>query len=199
VRPSTWRDQSPPDADFFAAKGALAAVLDLLRVSWSAEPGPQPFLHPARAAAILIDGHKAGWIGEIHPIVLAEWDLGGTVAGFEFDLDAVLERVPGAPQYADLTTFPAVHEDLAVVVTDGVAAQRVAETMLAAGAPLLAAAELFDAYRDTEQFGRNHVSLAFHLEFRAPDRTLTDEEVAGRRKAITEALQEKLGGRVRTT
>ena len=76
-------------------------------------------------------------------------------------------------------------------------AQRVGETMLAAGAPLLASAEVFDAYRDPEQIGPDRVSLAFHLEFRAPDRTLTDEEVAAKREAITLALQEKLGGTVR--
>ena len=187
----------PPEADFFAAKGALAVVLGLLRVDWTVEPGQEPFLHPARAAAILLGGETAGWLGEIHPLVLAEWDLDGVVAGFEVDLDTVLERVPGPPQYSDLTTFPAVHEDLAVVVPDSIAAQRVAETMLAAGAPLLAATELFDAYRDPEQIGPDRVSLAFHLEFRAPDRTLTDEEVAGKRQAITRSLQEDLGGRVR--
>ena len=114
------------------------------------------------------------------------------------DLDTVLHGAPGAAQYADLTSFPAVHEDLAVVVADGIAARQVAETMLAAGKPLLAAIELFDAYRDPEQIGPGQVSLAFHLEFRSPDRTLTDEEVARRREAIAVALQEKLGGTVRT-
>jgi phenylalanyl-tRNA synthetase beta chain len=198
VRPSTWRDQAPPAADFFSAKGALAAVLDLLRVNWGVVHADEPFLHPGRAAAIMIGGQKAGWIGEIHPLVLAEWDLDGVVAAFEVDLDAVLDNVPGAAQYADLTTFPAVHEDLAVVVPDNIAAQRVRETMVVAGAPLLARAELFDAYRDPEQIGPDRVSLAFHLEFRAPDRTLTDEEVAGKREAITLALRQKLDGTVRT-
>jgi phenylalanyl-tRNA synthetase beta chain len=199
VRPSTWRDQAPPIADFFSAKGAVAAVLDLLRVNWTVERAGEPFLHPGRAAAIMIDGQRAGWVGEIHPLVLADWDLDdGVVAAFEVDLDVVLERVPGAAQYADLATFPVVHEDLAVVVPDTIAAEGVGETMLSAGAPLLASAELFDAYRDPEQIGPDHVSLAFHLEFRAPDRTLTDEEVAAKREEIAVALQEKLGGTVRT-
>ncbi|MGN6166607.1 MAG: phenylalanine--tRNA ligase subunit beta, partial [Solirubrobacteraceae bacterium] len=197
VRPATWREQAPPQADFFSLKGALAAVLDVLRVPWAVERAEEPFLHPGRAAAIMLDGQKGGWIGEIHPLVLAEWDLDGVIAAFEVDLDTVLESVPGAAQYADLTTFPAVHEDLAVVVAENIAAQQVGETMLAAGAPLLASAELFDAYRDPDQVGLDRVSLAFHLEFRAPDRTLTDEEVAGRREAITLALQENLGGTVR--
>jgi phenylalanyl-tRNA synthetase beta chain len=197
VRPSTWREQAPPAADFFAAKGAVVALLGLLRVSWAVDRSDEPYLHPGRAAALLIDGQKAGWLGEVHPLVLAEWGLEGTVAGFELELDPVLARAPSAPQYEDLTTFPAVHEDLAVVVPDTVAAQQVVGTMLAAGAPLLVAAELFDAYRDPDLIGSERVSLAYHLEFRAPDRTLTAEDVAATREAITNALEAKLGGRVR--
>jgi phenylalanyl-tRNA synthetase beta chain len=197
VRPSTWREQRPPEADFFAAKGALALVLDVLRVSWAVQRDGEPFLHPGRGAAILVGGKRAGWLGEVHPLVLAEWDLDGTVAAFELDFDAVVSNAGGAPQYVDLTTFPAVHEDLAVVVPDTVTARQVAETMVAAGAPLVSCAELFDAYRDPEQIGEGRVSLAFHLEFRAPDRTLTDEEVARKRQAISEALQQELHGSVR--
>jgi phenylalanyl-tRNA synthetase beta chain len=197
VRPATWREQAPPNADFFAAKGALAALLDRLGVGWVVQRGDEPFLHPGRAAAVLLDGQEAGWVGEIHPLVLSEWDLDGTVAGFELDLDPVVEHAADAPQYVDLTTFPAVREDLAVVVPDDVTAEQVEVTMLAAGAPLLAGVELFDTYHDAAVIGPGRISLAFHLEFRAPDRTLTDEEVAARRVAIAEALERTLGGRVR--
>ncbi|MBV9534085.1 MAG: phenylalanine--tRNA ligase subunit beta [Solirubrobacterales bacterium] len=197
VRPATWREQAPREADFFAAKGVLAALLGALRVPCRVERREWPFLHPGRAAAVTFGGQEAGWLGEIHPLVLGEWDLDGSVAGFEVDLDPIFAAATGAPSYVDLTTFPAVREDLAVVVPEGVPAQRVQETMLAVGAPLLAAAELFDTYRDAEQIGSDRVSLAFHLEFRAPDRTLTDEEVAAKRVAIGQALRERLGGRVR--
>jgi phenylalanyl-tRNA synthetase beta chain len=89
VRPPTWRDPQPRTADFFAAKGVLAGLLDTLRVPWSVRAEARPFLHPGRAGAIVVDGKPVGWLGEIHPEVAAEWDIGETVAAFELDLDAV--------------------------------------------------------------------------------------------------------------
>jgi phenylalanyl-tRNA synthetase beta chain len=197
TRPPTWREQAPAEADFFAAKGVLHGLLDRLRASWSVERSQQPFLHPGRAAAVKVAGSEVGWVGEIHPLVLAEWDLSGTVAGFELDLDATSERLPGTARYEDLTSFPSVREDLAVIVPETVSAKQVVDTIRRAGEPLLKLVEVFDAYRDRERIGQDNVSLALHLEFRAPERTLTDEEVAERRRKIGEALQEQLGGKVR--
>jgi phenylalanyl-tRNA synthetase beta chain len=196
VRPATWREPAPPDADFFAAKGVLHGLLDALRADWSVQSAQDhAFLHPGRAASVLVDGRPAGWLGEIHPLVAAGWDLDGTVAAFELDLDLVPE--PSTALYADVTSFPEVREDLAVVVKEGVDSARVIEVVRAAGAPLLGGAEVFDVYRDPERLGEGNVSLALRLVYRRPDRTLTDQEVARQRQAITEALARELGGRVR--
>ncbi len=195
VRPPTWRHPEPPRADFFAAKGALAGVLDTLGADWEVERGSEPFLHAGRAATIIVQGRPAGWLGEIHPTIAAEWDLSETVAAFELDLDAVPER--DTKVYEDVTSFPEVREDLAVVVPDAVAAAEVIELVRRTGAPLLRRAELFDVYRDLERLGEGNVSLALRLSYQAPDRTLTDEEVAAKREAIIEALAGQLGGRVR--
>ncbi len=197
VRSPSWREQAPAQADFYAAKGVMQALLARLRAPWMVERGEQPFLHPGRAAAVNAAGTGIGWIGEIHPLVLAQWELSGTVAAFELDLDALVKRLPGAARYEDVTSFPSVREDLAVIVPDTVEAAAVVETVRAAGAPLLQEVEVFDAYRDPERIGEGNVSLALHMEFRALDRTLTDEEVAERRRAIGEALGQALGGRVR--
>jgi phenylalanyl-tRNA synthetase beta chain len=197
MRPPTWRSAQPPQADFFAAKGVLTGLLDSLQASWSVERGHEPFLHPGRAATILIDGHAAGWVGELHPLVAAQWDLQETAAGFELDLDAVPE--PRTVAYEDVTSFPEVREDLAVVVSDEVSAAAVIELVRDTGAPLLQSAEVFDVYRNPERLGEGNVSLALRLSYRAPDRTLTDEEVAGKRKAISDALAAKLGGKVRAS
>jgi phenylalanyl-tRNA synthetase beta chain len=197
ARPPSWRDPEPPPADFFAAKGALQGMLDELRIDWSAEPAepPEPFLHPGRAAIIEVNSRTVGWLGEVHPRVAAEWDLRDTVAAFELDLDAVPE--PPAPLYEDVTSFPEVREDLAVVIAESVSAARLLTTIQRAGAPLLARAEVFDVYRDPERLGDGNVSLAVRLAFRASDRTLTDEEVAARREAIVRAFGEELDGRLR--
>ncbi|HEY6398654.1 MAG TPA: hypothetical protein VIX82_14500, partial [Solirubrobacteraceae bacterium] len=84
-----------------------------------------------------------------------------------------------------------------VVVTEEVSAAEVIEAIRHAGAPLLAAAEVFDVYRDVERLGEGNVSLAVRLSFRAQDRTLTDEGVAERREAIIAALSHDFGARIR--
>jgi phenylalanyl-tRNA synthetase beta chain len=198
VRPATWRDPAPRDADFFAIKGVLGAALDAVRVPWELEAAsqPDPFLHPGRAARVLAGGEPIGWLGELHPAVAARWDLAeGTLAAFEIDLDAVAE--PATPLFEDLTSFPEVREDLAVVVPDTVSSAQVLGVARRAGAPLLARAEVFDVYRDAARLGEDNVSLALRLAYRASDRTLTDTEVAGVREAILAALASELGGRIR--
>jgi phenylalanyl-tRNA synthetase beta chain len=195
VRRETWRDPDPRETDFFAAKGVLQGVLDKLRVPWSLEPGGRPFLHPGRAARIRGREVEVGWIGEIHPLVAAEWDLDQKITAFELDLDALGD--PTTPIYEDVTSFPVVREDLAVVVPEGVASRQVIETALQAGAPLLGQAEVFDVYRDPERVGPGKVSLAIRLTYRSPDRTLTDEEVAERRRAIVEAIEQRFEGSIR--
>ncbi len=197
VRPPSWRDPRPPGADFFAGKGVLAGLLDTLRVPWTVSTHTEPFLHPGRSAAVLIDGAPAGWLGEIHPQVAAEWDIDETVAGFEIDLGLAAAAAVRTPMFEDVTSFPAVREDLAVIVSDEVTAEQVLAVAERVGAPLLERAEVFDVYRDPERIGTGQVSLALRLSYRAPDRTLTDEDVAQRRTEISRALAEELGGHVR--
>ena len=140
-------------------------------------------------------GQAAGWIGELHPLVCRAWDLEDAVA-FEIDLAVLVAASPaGAETFEDVTTFPAVYQDLAVVVPAGIAAARLREAVLSAGGELLHAAEVFDLY-EGEQLGEGKKSLALRLEFRAADRTLTDEEVVAQRAAI-EAELEKIGGSLR--
>jgi phenylalanyl-tRNA synthetase beta chain len=191
VRPATWRDPEPPQADFFAAKGALAVVLDALRVPWSVVRAEEPFLHPGRAAHVLAGGEPAGWLGELHPGVAAEWDL-GRVAGFELDLGAVLPHAVVTPMYEDLTSFPSIRQDLAFWMPADRTAAELVDVVRAAGGKLLRAAVVFDVYPREGQ-----TSLALRLEFRAGDRTLTDEEIAPLREKIVAAVAEKLEGRLR--
>jgi phenylalanyl-tRNA synthetase beta chain len=191
VRPATWRDADPPQADFFAAKGALAVVLDALRVPWSVERGEEPFLHPGRAARVLTGGEPAGWLGELHPGVAADWDL-GRVAGFELDLGVVLPHAVIAPIYEDLTSYPSIRMDLAFWMPADRTAADLIGVARAAGGKLLRRAAVFDVYTREGQ-----TSLALRLEFRAPDRTLTDEEIAPLREKIVSAVGEKLEGRLR--
>ncbi len=195
ARPATWREPEPPAADVFAIKGLLAGLLDTLRVAWQVRAGAQPFLHPGRAADVLVGQTPVGWLGELHPGVAADWDL-GTVAALEIDLDAVGAAVRSLALYRDLITYPAVRQDLAVVVSDDVPAARVVEVVRAAGGATLREAEVFDVYRGA-QVAEGRASLALRLSFQAADRTLTDAEVARRRERIAAALADELGGELR--
>jgi phenylalanyl-tRNA synthetase beta chain len=191
----SWRSPEPRPADFFAAKGALEALMGALRLGLEVRPGAQPFLHPGRAAEICLDGEVLGWLGEIHPSVAERWELRATVAGFELDLDRL--PVPDVRTFADLMSFPEVREDLAVVVADDVPAAAVLDTVRRAGTPLLTGAEVFDVYADADRIGPGRVSLALRLRYRAGDRTLTDPEVAAQRDRIVAALTAEHEGRVR--
>jgi len=192
--PVTWGSPDPPKADVFAVKGVMEALGEALGVNLECRAEAQPFLHPGRAAAILCEGEELGWLGELHPLVAREWGLDG-VAAMELDLDTLLAKAGGRGAYRDVVSYPALDQDLAVVLPEEVPAARVLETVRRAGKPLLDEAGVFDVYSGP-QVGEGRRSLALSLSFRAPDRTLTDEDIAPLRVAIVAALAE-LGGELR--
>jgi phenylalanyl-tRNA synthetase beta chain len=191
MRAASWREPEPPRADFYAAKAVLEAMLRAIRAPWSVESAREPFLHPGRAARVLIAGEPAGWLGELHPAVAAGWDV-EQAAGFELELAVLARHAELDPHYRDLTSFPSVRQDRAWWFPATVAAADVIAVVREAGGALLAGAEVFDVYAAGER-----TSLAVRLEFRASDRTLTDEEVAQRRAKIDAAVAERLGGEPR--
>ena len=182
-----WRDRSRA-ADFYDAKGLVELLGSALGVPAGFRPAGREFLHPARAAEVVVDDAAVGWAGELHPAVLGALDA-RTGAAFEIDLEPLLKRaVSGEEVYEDVTTYPAVAEDIAVVADRDLSAERVRSTVLGAGGRLLGGAEVFDVY-EGEQVPDGKRSLALRLEFRAPDRTLTDAEVATVRAEIVTALE----------
>jgi len=195
----SWRGESPRP-DFFVAKAALESLCGQLgaevTVAEHSDPSSdQPFLQPGRSAQVLIGGEDAGWIGELHPLVAREWDLEGGAA-FELDLAILIAASAlGGERYRDVTTFPPVQQDLAVVLSEDVSAAQVRAAIEDGAGELLRSTEVFDLYRG-DQVGEGKKSLALRLTFWAPDRTLTEDEVSARREPIREAL-EKLGGSLR--
>jgi phenylalanyl-tRNA synthetase beta chain len=190
----SWRGGGDA-ADFFSLKGVLEALARQLGIELAFAPAEQPFLHPGRSAAVAVGGEPAGWLGEVHPLVCRTWDLDAAVA-FEIEAAPLIAAASvGEEAYEDVTTFPAVYQDLAVVVPADLPAEAVGEAIRAGGGELLQGAEVFDLY-EGEQLGAERKSLALNLEFRAPDRTLTDEEVTAVREAIKAKLDE-IGGTLR--
>ncbi len=155
----------------------MEAVLGALRVAFTVEHAEAPFLHPGRSARVMVGETVLGWLGELHPLVAEAWELEGPVAAFELDLTAVITHAVSVPRFQDVTSFPAVRQDLAVVVDDARTADEVLAAVRGAGGELLPDARLFDIYRGA-QVGEGRVSVALALTFQAEDRTLTHEDVA---------------------
>jgi phenylalanyl-tRNA synthetase beta chain len=211
--PRSWRGEQA-HADFFAAKALLGGLLDHLHVRWWVRAMEWPFWHPGRGAAVLAHdarGERArhdargerdgaaqplmlGLLGELHPLVAESWGLQRTAA-FLIDLGEVAAAAPAVSAFAPFAAFPVLRQDLAVTLPVEVSAERLLDSVRAAGGETLHRAEIFDVYSGA-QVGEGRRSLALALSFRALDRTLADEDVAPLREAIVAALTE-LGGELR--
>ncbi len=200
LRTPSWDDSGPAAWSFFGIKGVLEGLARTLRVSVSFEPASEPFLHPGRSARVRVNSVglapesgadptqlDAGWVGELHPSL-------GPGAAFELDLAVLAAAADTVPVYRDLTSFPALKQDLAVTLGEDVPAQAVIDVIKRAGGKLLQDAAVFDVYRGEQVAGK---SLALRLTFRAADRTLTDDDVAPARAKIVTRLREDLGGELR--
>jgi phenylalanyl-tRNA synthetase beta chain len=134
-----------------------------------------------------------GWLGELHPLVAQTWELPGA-ACFEIDLDRFIAHA-SRPDYVDLIGYPPLRQDIAVVLPEHVPAAQVLDAVRTAAGGLLSDVRVFDVYTGP-QVGEGRRSLALALAFRAPDRTLADEDVSPLRERIVNVLSE-LGGELR--
>jgi phenylalanyl-tRNA synthetase beta chain len=186
-----------------ASTAAYAAVRSLYRLS--AELGlrgltisnqERPGLHPTRAAAVHFRGQVIGEVGEIDPRVLDRYDIDGRVAWLQLELAPLVEALNTPARYKPISLYPSSDIDLAFVTPDDVAAPAVAATQSKTGGPQRQAVELFAVFR-SPQLGENRRSLAYRLRFQAPDRTLTDEDVAELRQRCIDAAASVHGAELR--
>lgn len=150
--------------------------------------------HPGRCAEVVVDGQVVGHAGQLHPAVVERSGLPAGTCALELNLDAipVLEHLP-APR---VSPFPAVFQDLSLVVGANVAAQDVIDAVRSGAGDLLEDAALFDVYTGP-QIGEGRKSLTLALRFRAADRTLTEDEASAARDAAVAAAAERLGAQLR--
>ena len=174
------------EGGFAAAKGVLEALYGALHVELRVRRGSYSLLHPGKAADT-----DAGRIGELHPALLE-----GAWGAFELDLAVLAQAVPERIVYEDVLTYPAVRQDIALAVGEEVEVGALIDAAHEAAAPLLRAARVFDVYRG-DQVGEGRKSVAIHLEFQSPERTLTDEEAGELRGRIIAALGERFGAELR--
>jgi phenylalanyl-tRNA synthetase beta chain len=171
-RPATWADAVESVRRLARVVGAEVEVRAATYAPW----------HPGRCAEILLDGTVVGHAGELHPAVCKAFGVPERTSVAEVDLDALMgsaTTVVAAPRFS---TYPVAKEDVALVVDSTVPAVDLLDTLREGAGPLLESIRLFDVYTG-EQIGEGRKSLAFALRFRAPDRTLTDTEVAEARES----------------
>lgn len=159
--------------------------------------GVAPY-HPGRCARVeLADGTVVGHVGELHPKVVAALGLPARTVGAELDLDVLTAAAEATVQARTLVTFPLAQSDVALVVDESVPAAAVEAALRSGAGDILESVGLFDVYHG-DQVGAGRKSLAYRLTFRAPDRTLTTEEVSGLRDAAVAAAASAVGAVQRT-
>jgi phenylalanyl-tRNA synthetase beta chain len=182
--------------DWADAVAAAQAVAHAARAELEPRRGELAPWHPGRCAALALDGRVIGHAGELHPRVVAALGLPERTSAMELDLDAL--PVPEPAVAPEISSYPPVLLDVALVLPADVPALAVERTLRAAGGPLVESVRLFDVYADAERLGAGRRSLAFALRLRAPDRTLTLDEATAARDAAIAAAVERHGAELRS-
>lgn len=180
------------ELDFFDGKGVLEALAEELHPRrFQVRSAEMAWLQPGRSAEIVVDGTVAGWLGEVHPSVADAFEAEVPVVAFELSVEALLAAARTDRVYSEVPRHPAVTLDVALVVDESVSAERVEQAITKAGGALLDSVRLFDVYRG-RGIPDGSKSLAWALSYRAPDRTLTDDEV----RPVHDKLLRKVCGSV---
>jgi phenylalanyl-tRNA synthetase beta chain len=192
---TSWLAPSEP-LDFFDLKGAAETLLAGLQVSglsFKQANLPNYFLYGAR---VYSQDRELGSLGVLSPVVAEKLGLEGTIYAFQLNCDALCQASEPFPLYTPLPRYPAVYRDLALILPAAVPAARVVEVLEAHGQPWLQEARLFDVYAGPP-IPEGKRSLAFHLTYRDPERTLTDDAVDRHHQQVVEALARELGAELR--
>ena len=194
-----WQPADTAAMDFYDLKGILAALLEALHIeAVRYESAGHPSFHPGKQAKVQAGEREIGVFGELHPVIRQNYDLPGSpLLAAELDLDVLLPLIPERYISQPVPAYPPVLEDLALVVDETLPAERVAEVIRQAGGKIVTGVRLFDVYRG-EKIGAGKKSLAYSLTYQAPNKTLTDRDVAGIRTRILRRLEQELGAALRS-
>ncbi len=179
--------------DFYDVKGDIESLLARAKIRF--ERTAHPALHPGRAAQVLLDDKPIGWLGELHPRWQQKYELPQAPVLFELDLDALLAVT--MPAYNEVSKFPPVIRDLALVVDESVPAQALLEAMLGARPAVVQDLWLFDLYRG-KGVAAGKKSLAFRVVMQDTSKTLTDVETEAAMAQLLQLAAETVGAELRT-
>lgn len=180
--------------DFYDIKGITEEILDYLgyngRYSFMIKNLLPKEFHPYQTAEINVNNDIVGIVGKLHPEIQKD-----NVYVLEINLDKLLEKKTGKMKYKEISKFPSVKKDLAVIVEKDVTSEEIAKQIKKLAGNLLIGSKIFDVYTGTG-IAENKKSIAYSLEFGTSDRTLTDEEINAILEKIIEGL-EKQGAEIR--
>lgn len=182
--------------DFFYAKGILEALFDRLglKVEYTATQALAG-MHPGRTATISLDGQVVGFVGQVHPVTAKDYNIPETYVA-EINLTAIEQAIQPAKPFVEITKFPAVTRDIALLLKAEISHKEVVEAIEAAGVKRLTDIKLFDVFSG-EKLGLGMKSMAYTLTFQNPEDTLEDEEVARYMEKIQKSLEVTIGAEVR--
>ncbi len=188
---------------FYKAKGYIDALMDRLGIddyyydTFDAAPADTPITlwHQGRSAAIKIEGsgEEIGYLGEINPLVLANFDIHQRAAVFEFDLEKLRKTAEAEREYEPIRKYPEVVRDISLIAPQGILVDEILQTIQKAGGNLVLDVDLFDIF----DFADGSSSYAFHIIFGADNRTLKSGEVDKLMEKIISSLEKELGVKVR--
>ncbi|MEW6084111.1 MAG: phenylalanine--tRNA ligase subunit beta [Chloroflexota bacterium] len=194
---TAWDVKDSAAFDFYDLKGRIELLLSGLRLTGvSYTPVDSvPHIHPGKAAEVKVDGQVVGVFGELHPLVKDKYEFGeSAVIVAEFDLDVLRNATP-TYGITPVSEFPPVFEDIAIIVDESVAAERVESLIRQTGGKTVTRVRLFDVYRG-EQVGAGKKSLAYSLTYQS-EKTMTDAEAAAVRLKIVKRLEVEVGAKLR--
>ena len=191
AEPAQW-DGGKRLADFFDVKADIAALAAPLPVTTLS--AAHPALHPGRSARVLVAGKQAGWVGELHPRLMREFELPRAPIVFELDQDELLHRP--MPVAQPVSRLPVVRRDVAIVVDESLPAQDVLDAMALARPAHVEQINLFDVYRGPG-VDRGKKSLAILVLMQDTARTLTDAEIDATVAVLVRVIQDRFGGTLR--
>jgi phenylalanyl-tRNA synthetase beta chain len=186
------------NVDFYDLKGCIENIFDDLKVpdcEFSSHHH-EPFLHPGKACGIYSGNRLLGFLGEIHPDVLSKMDLKNPALVFEMDMEALAECFAEGLVCKDLPKFPSITRDVALLVQQDLEAEKMLRIALRAHKELLEKVSIFDVYCG-KGIPHGMKSLGLRFSYRAPDRTLTDDEVSHVHNVIVKSMVDITGAKIR--
>jgi phenylalanyl-tRNA synthetase beta chain len=195
VLPEQWGSDSRA-TDFYDLKGDMESLLSLRGETSEVQFANTtlPWLHPGQAAVVLIDGVEVGWAGSIHPSILKQFDIKGSVLAFELENTLLSKRE--IPYAKNISRFPSIRRDLALLVPEKISFAEIHRNVIDLSGDLLTNLVLFDLYSG-QNVEKGYKSLAIGLILQNVSCTLTDEVVDSLVQKVIQGLEERLDAQLR--